>query len=100
MPYGGRFLYKYYDKVPVADFDFISAFLGAQQDFLLRVADKETIKSLNQKNAYDRLKSYITSPLPSEETKKWLKTNIIDKMAKNRYEIIVISRGVAMTATL
>ena len=95
MPYGSKFLGKYYHKkVNLLEFDVVDTFQGNKKGTLEHVFDPELIKTLTRDNAYSELQAYISSPRPSKALTDYVNSHL-QKIERGRFFVLIISRGIA-----
>lgn len=100
MPYAGRYIKKYDkdSKFRIADkFDILDTYFFPDQKKLEYVFDTETIKKLNNQNAYELLYPYITSTEAAAPQENYFNSDVLTKIKPGNRLFLVISRGVGLT---
>lgn len=95
LPYGAGFIHKYYpyEKGQILRFDLIDIYHQLEKNELKKVLTGDMIKSLNRNNSKDLLRDYITSYQPAEPLIGYIKSEVINKLPKNRYFILITKKG-------
>ena len=78
MPYGGVYMKKYGSNYNIVDFSLEDMLILSNPSSLESIFDKELIKILNRKNAYNLLKSYISSDEVAKPVDDFMKNEIIN----------------------
>jgi uncharacterized membrane protein len=91
MPYGGRYIGKYYPpgKAIVLSLDIVSFKDNPDREFAFY--DQNLLKSLTKDNAYDLLKNYFSDPNPSVFMDSFIRKNVVDELSSNNYVVFVLA---------
>ncbi|HBH17608.1 MAG TPA: hypothetical protein DDX14_01430, partial [Cyanobacteria bacterium UBA9579] len=90
MPMEGRFLGKYYSLKDINLLDFTVGDICLDSNILLGA---KLTDILTKENAHDKLRNYILSPKIPYSFENYIKTNVVDKLERGRYFIIVMPAG-------
>jgi len=93
MLYGGKILDKYFNNSQMLDFQLFDLYPIGSVSKLHYLVGTDLEKSINQGNASEKLKYYITSPTSSEYFQKYLEDNCFKKLKKGRYFAFVVTKG-------
>jgi len=92
MPYGGKFINKYYplEKGKILPFD-LGILTSHKQKLEENVFDRKIVYSINRNNAYDLLKPYFSSGETLKPFENYLKNQAVNKIPKKRYFVVVVN---------
>ena len=91
MQMEGRFLGKYYSLAKISLLDFTSADIYFHSNKILGTKLTDT---LTRENAHDKLRNYIFSPKVPDSFENYIKSNVVDKLERGRYFILVMPMGI------
>ena len=91
MPYGGKYIGKYYPagRAEILPLDIVSFKDNPDKQF--DFFDRNLLKVLNKDNSYDLLRSYFADPQPSAIMDSYLRINLVDKLDNSNYAVLVLT---------